>query len=80
MAPIVKSMMCCTGVRVFLAKEIIMKALSAVRRFIRDERGVTAIEYGLIASVIAIAVSTALGPVQDALEAVFASVEGALSP
>ncbi len=57
-----------------------MKALSAVRRFIRDERGVTAIEYGLIASVIAIAVATALDPVQTALEAVFSSVETALAP
>ncbi len=56
-----------------------MKALSAVRRFIRDDRGVTAIEYGLIASVIAVAVGTALDPVQTALIAVFNSVQGALS-
>jgi len=55
-----------------------MKALSAVRRFIRDERGVTAIEYGLIASVIAVAVAAALQPVRDALSAVFTSVQTAL--
>ena len=55
-----------------------MKALSAVGRFIRDERGVTAIEYGLIASVIAVAVATALEPVQDALKTVFNSVKTAL--
>jgi len=56
-----------------------MKALSAVRRFIRDERGVTAIEYGLIASVIAVAVAAALTPVQDALTNVFNSVKTALT-
>lgn len=56
-----------------------MHALSAVRRFIRDDRGVTAIEYGLIASVIAVAVGVALDPVQAALNAVFASVTTALS-
>lgn len=55
-----------------------MKALSAVRRFIRDERGVTAIEYGLIASVIAVAVATALAPVKTGLETVFNAVKTAL--
>jgi pilus assembly protein Flp/PilA len=55
-----------------------MKALSAVRRFIRDERGVTAIEYGLIASVIAVAVAAALDPVQLALKNVFDAVKTAL--
>lgn len=69
-----------TGVRVFLAKEIIMKALSAVRRFIRDERGVTAIEYGLIASLIALAVGTAMTSVSTELSAVFGRVVDALTP
>jgi len=69
-----------TGIRVFLAKEIIMKALSAVRRFIRDERGVTAIEYGLIASLIALAVGTAMTSVSTELSAVFGRVVDALTP
>lgn len=56
-----------------------MKALSAVKRFIRDERGVTAIEYGLIASVIAVAVAAALAPVSEALGTVFTSVQNALN-
>ena len=55
-----------------------MKALSAVRRFIRDERGVTAIEYGLIASVNAVAVAAALDPVQTSLKNVFDSIKNAL--
>jgi len=57
-----------------------MKALSAVRRFIRDERGVTAIEYGLIASLIALAVGTAMTSVSNELKNVFDSVVTALTP
>ncbi|WP_431475992.1 Flp family type IVb pilin [Massilia eburnea] len=68
------------GVRVFLAKEIIMKALFAMRRFIRDERGVTAIEYGLIASLIALAVGTAMTSVSTELTEVFNRVVDALTP
>jgi len=56
-----------------------MKAfMAAVRKFVRDERGVTAIEYGLIASVIALAVGTAAASVRDALTTVFASIVSAL--
>ncbi|HEY0585052.1 MAG TPA: Flp family type IVb pilin [Pseudoduganella sp.] len=57
-----------------------MKALSAVRRFIRDERGVTAIEYGLIASLIALAVGTAMTSVSTELTNVFNNVVNALTP
>ncbi|WP_342118954.1 Flp family type IVb pilin [Pseudoduganella sp. OTU4001] len=56
-----------------------MKALSAVRRFIRDERGVTAIEYGLIAAVIALAVATTMDGVKTALEGVFNEVRDTLN-
>jgi len=56
-----------------------MKAfMAAVRDFILDERGVTAIEYGLIASVIALAVGTAAIGVKDALADVFQSIVTAL--
>lgn len=55
-----------------------MKALSAVRRFIRDERGVTAIEYGLIASLIALAVATSMTSVSDTLKTMFGKVVVAL--
>ncbi len=67
------------GIRVFLAKEISMKALSAVKRFIRDERGVTAIEYGLIAAVIALAVAVSMDGVKSALESVFNDVRDRLN-
>lgn len=56
-----------------------MKALSAVKRFIRDERGVTAIEYGLIAAVIALAVAVSMDGVKSALESVFNDVRDRLN-
>ncbi len=34
--------------------------MNAVKRFIQDERGATAIEYGLIAALIAVAIITAV--------------------
>jgi len=57
-----------------------MKAILAARRFIADERGVTAIEYGLIASVLALAVGTAMFAVSEQLTIVFDSVVDALTP
>jgi pilus assembly protein Flp/PilA len=39
-------------------KELIMKTL--INRFVKDESGATAIEYGLIAALIAVAIITAL--------------------
>lgn len=45
--------------------------LNASRRFLRDEEGVTAIEYGLIAALIAVVIIVAAGAVGTNLEAVF---------
>ena len=56
-----------------------MKALSAVKRFIRDEQGVTGIEDGLIAAVIALAVATTMEEVRRALETLFTSVSNKLN-
>jgi pilus assembly protein Flp/PilA len=46
-----------------------MKAL--VSRFLKDESGATAIEYGLIASLIAVAIITAAGALGDKLAELF---------
>lgn len=43
-------------------------------RFLKEEEGVTAIEYGLIAALIAIAIVTVLGTVGDKLISTFTSV------
>lgn len=48
-------------------------------RFVKDESGATAIEYGLIASGIAIVVITAVNGVGTNLTAVFNNVAGKLT-
>jgi pilus assembly protein Flp/PilA len=47
-------------------------------RFVRDESGATAIEYGLIAALIAVVVITALTTIGTNLKADFTSVATAL--
>ncbi|MBS1155433.1 MAG: pilus assembly protein PilA [Proteobacteria bacterium] len=48
-------------------------------RFVRDEEGVTAIEYGLIAALIAVVIITAVALVGTNLNAVFQYVAGKLT-
>jgi pilus assembly protein Flp/PilA len=43
-------------------------------RFLRENKGVTAIEYGLIAGLIAVAISLSLTNVAGALNTLFASI------
>jgi pilus assembly protein Flp/PilA len=47
-------------------------------RFLRDERGATAIEYALIASLIAVAIIASLNAVTVRLKVVFSEVSSAL--
>jgi pilus assembly protein Flp/PilA len=57
-----------------------MKALmAAVRTFVRDERGVTAIEYGLIAAAMAAANGTAMVALSGGLSTVFTTIVNALN-
>ena len=49
--------------------------MTLVRRFVRDEKGATAIEYGLIAALVAIAAITALGAVGSELTNTFNKVK-----
>ena len=50
-----------------------------ITQFINDEEGATAIEYGLIAALIAVACIAALGAVGNQLSTTFNSVSGKLS-
>ena len=50
-----------------------------LRRFINDQSGVTAIEYGLIASLIAVANITAVSTLGTNLTTVFTQVAGSLT-
>ena len=51
---------------------------SLVARFVKDESGATAIEYGLIAAGIAVAIATIVKTVGTNLTTVFTSVSTAL--
>ncbi len=50
----------------------------AFKKFIRDESGATAIEYGLIAAGIAVAIITVVTNLGTKLTSTFTQVEGAL--
>lgn len=51
----------------------------AQTRFIKDEEGATAIEYGLIAAGIAVAISVAVFAFGDDLTALFEGLSGSLA-
>lgn len=48
--------------------------LNEMRKFLRDEEGATAVEYGLIAALIAVAIVAAVTGVGTQLKAVFNSI------
>ena len=50
-----------------------------ISRFVRDESGATAIEYGLIAALIAVVIITALTTIGTSLQATFNSVSTSLA-
>lgn len=54
--------------------------LSAVKQFATDEDGVTAIEYGLIAALIAVVVAAGFTTVSGKLSDVLTSISTALTP
>jgi pilus assembly protein Flp/PilA len=49
-----------------------------VKRFAKDESGATAIEYGLIAAGISVAIITVVGTVGSSLKTTFTSVQTAI--
>ncbi|GAB2857335.1 Flp family type IVb pilin [Pseudoduganella ginsengisoli] len=48
---------------------------AAVRNFARDEGGITAIEYGLIAAVIVVAITTGFTSVSAGLDHIFTDIK-----
>jgi pilus assembly protein Flp/PilA len=54
------------------------KLTQAVKQFWNDEQGVTAIEYALIAALIAVAIITAVGLVGDGVTQTFNDIAAAL--
>ncbi len=55
------------------------KVILATRSFLRDEEGVTAIEYGLIAALIAVAVIATVYLVGTELNSVFVKIKTCLT-
>ena len=49
-----------------------------VSRFLKDESGATAIEYGLIAALIAVALVAAMGFLGDGLKTAFSDIQDTL--
>jgi len=56
------------------------KFFLATRHFMQDEEGVTAIEYGLIAALIAVVIIVGAGLVGTNLDALFTRIAGKLTP
>ncbi len=52
------------------------KAIEALRRMLRDDSGVTAIEYALIASILGIALVPVLSNTTSGVASLFTSVQG----
>ncbi|GAB5096983.1 Flp family type IVb pilin [Caballeronia sp. LP006] len=49
------------------------------KRYLKDTRGITAIEYGLIAGVLALGIMTAVGGLAGQLETTFNSITAKLA-
>lgn len=62
----------------FVSQSLQELNMNAIKKFIRDEEGVTAIEYGLIAALVSIAILATLKLMGPALDAIFVKILTAL--
>ena len=53
--------------------------MNTLRKLLRDESGATAIEYGLIAALVSVAILGVLGTLGGSLTSTFETVSGSLS-
>ena len=56
------------------------KFAAAIQKFLRDEEGVTAIEYGLIAAVLAVGVTLAFNTLSGSINDLFTRIGEQLNP
>jgi pilus assembly protein Flp/PilA len=54
------------------------RSMSTFRRFVQDDSGATAIEYGLIAALVSVAIIVALGTLGNNLNTTFSTVANEL--
>ncbi len=52
---------------------------SAIMKFLRDEEGASAIEYALVAAMVAVALVTFVTPIRTAITGIFTQIQGALT-
>lgn len=57
-----------------------MQIVHFIQKFVHDEEGVTAIEYALIASLMAVAIIAGIGLITGGITTAFTAIAGALSP
>ena len=60
--------------------ELVVFVQNFLAQLRRDDRGVTAVEYGLIAALIAVVIAVAVGLVGTQLNTIFTNVRTALTP
>lgn len=53
--------------------------LVQIKKFLRDEEGATAVEYGLIAALIAVAILSAVSDVGGVLKSLFENIRDSLT-
>jgi pilus assembly protein Flp/PilA len=53
--------------------------MSTIRKFLKDDSGATAIEYGLIAALVSVAIITVLGTLGTNLNSTFSAVASNLA-
>jgi pilus assembly protein Flp/PilA len=49
-------------------------------RFLKDESGATAIEYGLIAATLALGIMVGLNQIKNSVQALYVNINGGLNP
>lgn len=59
---------------------MLKKIMAFVEAYTKDENGATAIEYGIIAALIAVVLITALTALRPQIAATFATVTSAMTP
>ena len=59
-------------------KNILQEIKQVIQKFSKDETGVTAIEYGLIAAATAVAIILTIGNIKTGLSAIFQSIATAI--
>lgn len=53
--------------------------MTSIKRFVKDESGATAIEYGLIAALISVAIIAAVSLIGEQLNTTFSTIAGNLT-